>query len=106
MSAFYRQRYPDIAAKQGSEIRAAGVALIGIYQRNVFADQKVTWGTYPNNLGHTDTPGCFRCHDESHLTADKKTITQDCNACHQPVAVDEAAPDILKTLELTPTQNH
>jgi uncharacterized membrane protein len=106
LSTFYRQEYPDIAAKQGSEIHAAGVALIAIYQRNVFADQKVTWGTYPNNLGHTDTPGCFRCHDEAHLTSDKKTITQDCNACHQPVAVDEAAPDILKTLELTPTQNH
>ena len=51
-------------------------------------------------------PGCFRCHDEAHLTADKKTIAQDCNACHQPVAMDEASPDILKTLELTPTQNH
>ena len=72
----------------------------------MFPDLKVTWGTYPNNLGHTDYPGCFRCHDEAHLTADKKTISQDCSLCHQPVAVDEASPDILKTLELNPTQNH
>ena len=41
-----------------------------------------------------------------HMTADKKTISQDCTLCHQPVAMDEASPDILKTLELTPTQNH
>jgi hypothetical protein len=58
----------------------------------------VTWGTYPNNLGHTDFPGCFRCHDGSHTTADGKTIAQDCNTCHEPLAMDEASPEILKTL--------
>jgi hypothetical protein len=104
LSAFYLQEYPDAAAEQGSQIHAAGQALNAIYQRNVFADLKVNWGTYPNNLGHTDNPGCFRCHDEAHLTADKKTISQDCGLCHQPVALDEASPDILKTLELNP--NH
>jgi hypothetical protein len=106
LNAFYLQKYADIAAKRGSEIHAAGQALAAIYQRNVFADLKVTWGTYPNNLGHTDYPGCFRCHDEGHLTADKKTISQDCNSCHQAVAMDEPSPDILKTLELTNPQNH
>ena len=105
-SSFYLQRYPDAAAKQGAAIQAAGQTLTTIYERNVFPDLKVTWGTYPNSLGHTDAPGCFRCHDEGHSTADKKTISQDCGLCHQAVAVDEAAPDILKTLELNPTQNH
>jgi hypothetical protein len=106
LSKFYLLKYPVEAAKQGPAIHAAGAALAAIYQRNVFTDLKVTWGTYPNNLGHTDNPGCFRCHDEAHLTADKKTITQDCNLCHQVVAVDEPSPDILKTLDLTPPQNH
>jgi hypothetical protein len=64
----------------------------------VFPDLKVTWGTYPSNLGHTDAPGCFRCHDDSHSTAQKKTITQDCGACHQSVAVEEQSPEVLKTL--------
>jgi hypothetical protein len=104
LSAFYLKNYADVAAKQGAAIQAAGQALAAIYERNVFSDLKVTWGTYPNNLGHTDAPGCFRCHDEAHSTADKQTISQDCSLCHQPVAMDEAAPEILKTLELTP--NH
>jgi nitrate/TMAO reductase-like tetraheme cytochrome c subunit len=104
LSAFYSQNYADVAAKQASAIQAAGQALAAIYERNVFSDLKVTWGTYPNNLGHTDDPGCFRCHDEAHLTADKKTISQDCSLCHLPVAMDEASPDILKTLQLTPNQ--
>jgi nitrate/TMAO reductase-like tetraheme cytochrome c subunit len=106
LGAFYLQNHPDAAAKQGAAIQAAGQTLAAIYERNVFSDLKVTWGTYPNNLGHTDDPGCFRCHDEAHLTPDKKSISQDCGLCHQPVAMDEASPDILKTLELTPTPNH
>jgi hypothetical protein len=106
LSAFYLLKYPDAAAKQSAAIQASGQTVAAIYQRNVFTDLKVAWGTYPNNLGHTDNPGCFRCHDESHLTADKKTISQDCSLCHQPVAMDEASPNILKTLELTSTQNH
>jgi hypothetical protein len=61
----------------------------------------VTWGTYTNNLGHVDFPGCFRCHDDSHATADgQRTISQDCSACHELLAVEESSPDILKTLGL------
>ena len=68
----------------------------------MYPDFGVKWGTYPSNLGHMDSPGCFRCHDESHATAAKKTITQDCNSCHQALAVDETSPDVLKTLGLLP----
>ena len=98
LAAFYQQNYPDLYASRSRDIRQAGAAVLAIYNRNVFPDLKVTWGTYPNNLGHTDFPGCFRCHDGSHTTADGKTITQDCNTCHEPLAMEEASPEILKTL--------
>jgi hypothetical protein len=26
-------------------------------------DMRVTWCAYAVNIGHTDFPGCFRCHD-------------------------------------------
>ncbi|MGA3201975.1 MAG: NapC/NirT family cytochrome c [Bryobacteraceae bacterium] len=103
LTQFYSEKYPDIARQKSADIQAAGRAVAGIYARNVFPDLKVTWGTYPNNLGHTDYPGCFRCHDENHATSDKKTITQDCTTCHNLLAVDEAAPDVLKTLGLADT---
>ena len=76
----------------------AAKTLLSIYNDNVFPDLKVTWGTYKNNLGHTDFPGCFRCHDEMHATADNKTITQDCGACHEIVATSEPSPGVLQTL--------
>jgi hypothetical protein len=98
LSAYYRGKYPAVASQRAADIQAAGQALLTIYSHNVFPDLKVTWGTYPNNLGHTDDPGCFRCHDDSHTTTDKKTIPQDCNTCHQALAVEETSPEILKTL--------
>jgi hypothetical protein len=43
----------------------------------------VTWGTHPDNLGHTDAPGCFRCHDDQHKSAEGRVIRQDCDLCHE-----------------------
>ncbi len=101
LARFYRETYPAISAQRSGDISNAGSEVAAIYNRNVFPDLKVTWGTYPNNLGHTDFPGCFRCHDGSHSTSDKKmTITQDCNTCHEPLAIEEANPGVLKTLGL------
>jgi hypothetical protein len=101
LAGFYRDSYPAVSAQRSADISKAGAEIAEIYKRNVFPGLKVTWGTYPNNLGHTDFPGCFRCHDGSHSTSDKKTtITQDCNTCHEPLAVEEANPGVLKTLGL------
>jgi NapC/NirT cytochrome c family, N-terminal region len=95
---FYRQNHSDVFKKRSDDIAAAAKAIVAIFNRNVFPELKVNWGTYPNNLGHIDAPGCFRCHDGSHTNADGNTITSDCSTCHQTLAVDEAKPDILKTL--------
>jgi hypothetical protein len=103
LSGFYQAKYPDLYTKNHQEITGAGQALAAIYNSNVFPDLKVTWGTYPNNLGHTDAPGCFRCHDGDHSSPNKKTITNDCTVCHQLVAVDEQSPAVLKTLGIATT---
>ncbi len=98
LADFYRAKYPDVFARRSGDINTAGRGLTAVYSGNVFPDLKVAWGTYPNNLGHADYPGCFRCHDDSHAAADKKTITQDCAVCHNAVAVEESSPEILKSL--------
>ena len=53
-----------------------------IYGRNIFPAMKVSWGTYPNNLGHVFFNGCFRCHDDNHKSKDGSVIKQDCESCH------------------------
>jgi hypothetical protein len=53
-----------------------------IYQTNVFPGMEVGWGTYADQLGHTTSTGCFRCHDESHKTKEGLAIRQECELCH------------------------
>lgn len=98
---FYRRNYAAIYAQRTSEIRNSGQHLLAVFNRNVFPEMRVTWGHYPNNIGHTDFPGCFRCHDGNHTSGDGKTISQDCSACHSILATDEANPKILTDLNIT-----
>ncbi|HYM09915.1 MAG TPA: NapC/NirT family cytochrome c [Bryobacterales bacterium] len=100
LEQYYQDKHPEVYAQRRAEIARAAQAVLAIYDRNVFPAMKVTWGSYPNNLGHTDFPGCFRCHDDQHSSADGKKITQDCGACHNLLAMDEASPKILNDLSL------
>ena len=100
--AYYRQSYPAVYQQRQADIRRSAAKLLAIYDRNVFPAMKVTWGSYPNNLGHTDFPGCFRCHDDAHATANgAKKVTQDCGACHNLLAMEEANPKVLTDLGVT-----
>ena len=85
-------KLPGGMVARQSEVTTAAKEVLAIYDRNIFPDMKVTWGKYPVNIGHTDFPGCFRCHDGSHNAQGGQSITQDCNACHNLLAMDEANP--------------
>jgi hypothetical protein len=101
LTAFYRTQNPDVLATKTALVKSAGDELVTLYSQNVFPYMKVTWGTHPNHIGHMAYPGCFRCHDGDHATKDgKTTITQDCAACHNLLAVDEAKPKVLADLEI------
>jgi hypothetical protein len=102
---YYRTQYPAVWTGQRAAVDAAAKTLVAIYDRNVFPDMKVTWGTYPNGMGHSapghnPSPGCFRCHDGNHTSKDGKTITNDCTVCHNLLASDEANPKQLSDLGL------
>jgi hypothetical protein len=79
---FYRVQYSQVFMARRQDVERAVQATQHLYSRNVFPAMNITWGTYPNNLGHMDFPGCFRCHDENHKTKDGKTIGQSCDLCH------------------------
>jgi formate-dependent nitrite reductase cytochrome c552 subunit len=97
---YYRTSYPDVFNSQRSNIDASARRLVAIYDRNVFPNMKVAWGTYPNNIGHMAYPGCFRCHDGNHATKDGKTLSNDCSLCHNLLATDETNPSVLNDLQL------
>jgi hypothetical protein len=99
LQAFYAKQYPAVAASRGPAIRDAAAVLGTLYSSNVFPSMKIGWGTYPNHIGHENSPGCFRCHDDAHKTADGRTISQDCSLCHGLLAVQEKDPAILRSLQ-------
>ncbi len=101
LEAFYREKYPSILAKDGSEVSQAAASLVSIYHQNIFPKMKITWGTYPNNLGHMNFPGCFRCHGTLHEASNPSVmVPQDCNTCHNLLSMGEANPKILQDLGL------
>jgi len=100
-AAYYQQKYPAIWAQRQAEVTASARQVLEVWNRNIFPEMKVTWGAYPINIGHTDFPGCFRCHDGNHNAKDGKSITQDCNACHNLLAMDEGNPKVLTDLGIT-----
>jgi len=95
---FYRVSYPAVFSGQRKLVDAAAGHVRDIYLRNVFPEMKLTWGTHPNNLGHEDSLGCFRCHDGNHTSKNGKVITNDCGACHTLVAVDDPNPKVLSDI--------
>jgi nitrate/TMAO reductase-like tetraheme cytochrome c subunit len=98
VKSFYHAGYPALYDSRRALVEQSAENVANIYLRNIFPEMKMTWGVHPNNLGHNDFPGCFRCHDGSHASADGKTISNDCSACHNLLAVEEENPKILADL--------
>ncbi len=64
-----------------------------LFRENFFPLMKTDWKAYPNNIGHKNWPGCFRCHNDELLAgAASPRITQnDCNSCHTILAQGRGA---------------
>jgi nitrate/TMAO reductase-like tetraheme cytochrome c subunit len=90
----------DYYPGRGEQIRSAIQAMKDIYDRAAFHDQKIDWTTHPNNLGHINSPGCFRCHDGKHLNADNQAIRLECNVCHS-VPIVAGAADFVTRIEIS-----
>lgn len=86
ITEFYRENYPAVLRDQKSDVEKAVVSVQAIYAQNFFPEMKVSWRKYPENIGHSRSAGCFRCHGSSLATAEGKTISRDCNSCHQIMA--------------------
>jgi nitrate/TMAO reductase-like tetraheme cytochrome c subunit len=62
-----------------------------IFAEAIFPERKADWRVYPNNIGHKDWPGCFRCHDDKHKTSGGQAVrSSDCTSCHTIIAQGKA----------------
>jgi nitrate/TMAO reductase-like tetraheme cytochrome c subunit len=96
---FYRTKYPEAYSSRRHSIQAAISDLQQIYESTIFPYMKVDWRTHPNNIGHLYSPGCFRCHDGEHVSADGKVIPKDCNSCHTVLEQLESGVPLMRQEE-------
>jgi cytochrome c5 len=97
---YYLQYYGDFYSSNKDLIKSAITELQVIFNQTVFIDQKVDWTTHPNNLGHIESPGCFRCHDGKHLNSQQQAIRLECNLCHS-VPVVATSQDFVARIEIS-----
>jgi hypothetical protein len=79
---YYSENYPEFLATNSLLIDKAISSIQMQFSKNIFPEMKVRWDKYPVNIGHIKTMGCFRCHDDNHVSKSGKIISKDCNLCH------------------------
>jgi hypothetical protein len=99
MRDFYRRDYPKVFAKKSDALTTSIKKVQSIYRETIFPEMKADWSAYPDNIGHRDSPGCFRCHNDELESADGDTIFTTCNKCHLVMAQGENIEQVNVDLE-------
>jgi len=100
LESYYETTFPDFYATNQQKVTQAITEIQNIYTLSVFEDQEINWATHPNNVGHEDSPGCFRCHDGKHLNENDEAIRLECNLCHS-IPVVAGTEDFVADIEIS-----
>lgn len=79
---FYKSGYPELMTSRKLDIDNSIAEIQNGYANNISPFMKADWTKYPNNIGHMEYDGCFRCHNDRHANEKGKMISKDCNLCH------------------------
>ena len=82
---FYSGSYPEIMAEKKELVDRAIAGFKAGFDKNMFPIMNVSWDHYPNQIGHIEFNGCFRCHNGNHENENGDVISRDCNLCHDIV---------------------
>jgi nitrate/TMAO reductase-like tetraheme cytochrome c subunit len=82
MRGFYEENYPEVAKKNSAALKSSIEGLKGIYRKTIFPYMKSDWAVYPDDIGHLDSPGCFRCHNDEMRSAQGDRVATACDTCH------------------------
>ena len=91
---YYKVQYPDLYKKYGKDILSSINKIENEFSSNTFPEMKANYSVYPRHIGHLETNGCFRCHNNRFKSPKGKVISKDCNLCH--TIVGQGKSDSLK----------
>ena len=98
--AFYQKNYAEYYAINNELVTTAIDALLDYYLTSVYPEQKSDWDSHKDNIGHQDSPGCFRCHGGEHLNEQNQAIRLECNVCHS-IPVVARPSDFVTKIEIS-----
>ena len=82
INSYYSKYYEDVVDTAQHLLDQASEAIQQGYKQNIFPYMKAQWSAYPNYLGHVESNGCYRCHNNSFESNDGHIISRDCTLCH------------------------
>ena len=91
LTAFYRENFPEFIEENPQELERSIATLQLIYGKTIFPEMKADWSAHPDNIGHRDAAGCFRCHNYEMESEEGETIFRECTSCH--VLVGQIDPE-------------
>ncbi len=105
---YYDANWTEYYAANQAKVDQSVEALVTMYERMVYPTMDVSWDTHPDNLGHKDSAGCFRCHDGKHVDEQGETIRIECNLCHTiPVkSPEDGSTPVIPVTDAFEPQSH
>jgi hypothetical protein len=85
ITSYYKSEYNDYYTNNTDLINNSVASLQKAFSQNTFPKMKVAYDLYPEHIGHLESDGCFRCHNDSFKAENGRTITRNCNLCHSIV---------------------
>ena len=87
LASDYQTNMPDAYKSHHQELASTILELKRIYSDTNFPEMNLNWESNPNNENHSYSLGCFRCHDDKHVSVDTSgentdLISASCNLCH------------------------
>ena len=86
VNEYYKTMYPEYPETKKNELEQTILGIQEGYSQNFFPEMGVKWSVHSNHVGHMETNGCFRCHNDRHKSESGKVISRDCNLCHEILA--------------------
>jgi nitrate/TMAO reductase-like tetraheme cytochrome c subunit len=97
---YYSKNHPEIFAAKKAQIDGGALALQEAFKVTRFPEMRVDWRTHRNNVGHMYSQGCFRCHDDQHVSKDGRKISKDCELCHSALDASGNTAQFVHPVEL------
>jgi hypothetical protein len=79
---FYKTWNKDYYARNKDIVDNSVASVQKAFSQNTFPKMKVAYDKYPEHIGHLESDGCFRCHNDAFKAANGRKISRDCNLCH------------------------